>query len=76
MKNPKACIDLSQKIDHVYEHLEDYNTRKKGRVLIVFDDVIADTESNKKINPNVTELFLRVRKVNIPLVFYNKLISK
>ena len=39
-KNPKVFIDYSQKIDHVYENLEDYNQTKKRRVLIVVDDLI------------------------------------
>ena len=47
VKNPKAFIDYSQKIYDVYENLEDYNPKKKSRVLIVFDDIIADMESNK-----------------------------
>ena len=42
----KAFVDYSQTIDNVYENLEDYNPTKKRRVLIVFDDVIADMESN------------------------------
>ena len=49
LKNLKAFIDYSQTIDDVYEHLEDYDPIKKRRVLIVFDDIIADMESNKKI---------------------------
>ena len=67
-KNPEF-IDYSQTILHVYENLEDYNPTKKNRVLIVFDDMIADMESNKKLNPIVTELFIRGRKLNILLVF-------
>ena len=47
-KNPTAIIDYSQTIDDVYENLEDYNPTKKSRVLIVPDDMIADTESNKR----------------------------
>ena len=38
-------------------------------MLIVFDDMMADMLINKKINPTVTELFIRVRKLNICLVF-------
>ena len=49
LKNPKAFIDYSQTIDYVYENLEDYNPTKKRRVLIVFDNMIVDMESNKKI---------------------------
>ena len=36
---------------------------------MVFDDMIADMLSNKKLNPIVTELFIRGRKLNIYLVF-------
>ena len=46
-----------------------WKTIKKRKVLIVFDDMIADREANKKISPTVTELFLRGRKLNISLVF-------
>ena len=53
----------------VYENLEDYNLTKKRRVLIVFNDMIADMKSNKKLSHIVTELFLRERKFNISLVF-------
>ena len=65
LKNAKAFIDYSQTIDDVYETLEDYNPTKKRRVLIVFDDMIADMKSNKKLSPIVAELFLRGRKLNI-----------
>ena len=47
LKNPKAFIDYSQAIDDVYENLEDYNQIKKTRVSVVFDDMIADMESNQ-----------------------------
>ena len=36
---------------------------------MIFDDVIADMLSNKKLNPIVTELFIRGTKLNISLVF-------
>ena len=48
LENPKAFVDYSQMIDDVYENLEDCNPTKKRGVLIVFDDMIADMESNKK----------------------------
>ena len=44
-------------------------TQIKKKILIVFDDMIADMLSNKKLNPVVTELFIRGRKLNISLVF-------
>ena len=45
-------------------------------MLIVFDDIIADMETNKKSNPIVTELILRVRKYNISLAFMLQSIIK
>ena len=53
----------------IYKNIEDYNPNKKRKMLIVFDDMIADMLSNKKLNPVVTELFIRGRKRNITLVF-------
>ena len=52
--------------------MEDYNPTKKRKVLIVFDDMIADMDSNEKLSPFVTELFLRGRKLNISLVFISQ----
>ena len=49
-----------------------FKPAKKRRVLIVFDDTIADMESNKKLGPLVNELFLRRRQLNILLVFISQ----
>ena len=72
LKNSKAFINCSQTIDDVYENLEDYTLTKKRRVLIVFDNMIADTESNKKLSPIVTELLLRGKRLNISLFFISQ----
>ena len=48
---------------------EVYNPDKKRKTLIVFEDMIADILINKKLNPIVTEVFIRGRKLNISLVF-------
>ena len=53
----------------VYKNIEDDNPIKKCKMLIVFDDMIVYICSNKKLNPIVTELFIRGRKLNIYLVF-------
>ena len=53
----------------VYKNIEKYNLGKKRKILMVFDDMIADMVNNKKLNPIVTELFLRGRKLNISIVF-------
>ena len=53
----------------VYKNIEDYNPRKKRKILIVFDHMIADMINNKKLNPVITELFIRDRKLNISIAF-------
>ena len=56
-------------MDDVYEDIDDSNPTRKRKILIVFDDIIADIMSNKKIQALVEELFIRCRKLNIALVF-------
>ena len=53
----------------VYKNIDDYYVDKDRKILIVFDDMIADIIKNKKLNSIVTELFIRGRKINISLVF-------
>ena len=62
-------MDYSNNMQDVYKNIEEYNPGKKDKVVIVFDDMIADMINNKKINPIVTELFIRGRKLNISVVF-------
>ena len=54
---------------NVYENIDEYNLNKENKILIVFDDIIADMIHNKKINSIVTELFIRGRKLDISIVF-------
>ena len=56
-------------MDDIYKNIEEYNPDKKRKILIIFDYMIADMLSNKKLNPIVTELFIRGRKLNISLAF-------
>ena len=53
----------------VYKNIDDYNPDKENKILIVFDDMIADMIHSKKLNSIVTELFIRGRKLNISLAF-------
>ena len=46
-------------MDGIYKNIEEYNPNKERKILIVFDNMIADMLSNKKLNPIVTELFIR-----------------
>ena len=53
----------------VYKNIGDYNPDPENKILMVFDNMIADIIHNKKLDSIVTELFIRGRKLNISLVF-------
>ena len=55
-----------------YKNIEDYNLGKTRKILIVLNDIVADMINNNKLNPIVTELFIRGRKLNISIVFITK----
>ena len=59
-----------------YKNIDDYNPDKENKILIVFDDMIADMIHNKKLNSIVTKLFIRGRKLNVSLVFITQLYFK
>ena len=67
--DPKTFMDYSNNMQNVYKNIEEYNPGKKRKVLTVFDDMIPDMINNKKVNPIVTELFIRGRELNISIVF-------
>ena len=67
--DPKAFIEYSNDMHDVYKNIDHYNLDKENKILIVFDDMIADMINNKKLNSIITELFIRGRKLNISLVF-------
>ena len=69
LNDPKAFMEYSQCMDDVYNNINDYNPTRKRKILIVFADVIADIMSNKKFQAIIKKLFIRCRKLNIPLVF-------
>ena len=67
--DPKAFIEYSNDMRDVYKNIDEYNSDKENKMLIVFDDMIADMIHNKKLNSIVTELFIRGRKLNISIAF-------
>ena len=69
VNNPNAFIECSNTMDDVYENIHDYNSSRKRKILIVFDDMIADIMSNKRFQAIIKESFIRCRKLNILLVF-------
>ena len=69
LNDPKVFIEYSNDMHKVYKNIDNYNPDKENKILIVFDDMIADVINNKKLNSIVTELFITGRKLNISLIF-------
>ena len=69
LNDSKAFIECSNTMNDVYENIDNYNPNRKRKILIVFDDMIADIMTNKKFQSLIKELFIRCRKLNISLVF-------
>ena len=67
--DPKAFIEYSNARQDAYKNIYEYNADKDSKLLIIFDDMIADMINNKKLNSLVTKLFIRGRKLNISFVF-------
>ena len=60
-------------MNDIYKNIEEYNPNKKLKNLIVFDDIITDMITNKKLNPIVTELLTSRSKLNISYVFMTEI---
>ena len=69
LNDPHAFIEYSDDMNDVYENINNYNKNRDKRVLIVFDDMIADIEHNKNFKRIIKELLYRTRKINVSLVF-------
>ena len=61
-------------MNDIYKNIEEDNPNKERKILIAFDDIIGDMLSNKKLNPIVTELFIRGRKLTFLLFLLDNLI--
>ena len=66
----KAFIKYSNHMNDIYKNIEEYKPNTKCKTLFVFDDVIADTLTNKSLNPVINQLFIWGRKLSIFLVFF------
>ena len=69
LNDPNAFIEYSNTMYDVYNNIDDYNPKRKRKILIAFDDTIADFMANKRFQAIIKELFIRCRKLNISLVF-------
>ena len=69
LNDPHAFIEYSNDMDDVLDDINNYNKNRDKKVLIVFDDMIADIMSSKKFKAIIKELFIICRKLNISIVF-------
>ena len=69
LNDPYAFIEYSDDMDDVLDDINNYNKNRDKKVLIVFDDMIADIEYNKKFKRIIKELFYRACKINVSIVF-------
>ena len=69
LNDPNAFIECSNSMDDVYKNTDDYNPNRTRKILVIFDDMIADIMTNKKFLTIIKELCIRFRKLNISLVF-------
>ena len=73
-KDSKAFIEYPNDMDDIYENIKECNSNKKRKLLIVFDDIIADILYNKNLNPVVTESFIKSSKLTFVLFLSQNLI--
>ena len=69
LNDPHAFIEYSDDMNDVLDDINNYNKNRDKKVLIAFDDMIADIEYNKKFKRIIKEVFYRARKINVSIVF-------
>ena len=72
VRDLKAFIEYSNDMCNVYKNINHYNPDKENKILIVFDNMIADMIRNEKLNLIVTKLFIRGRKLNISVALITR----
>ena len=75
LNDSKGFIEYSNDMNDIYKKMEDYGPNNKRKILIVFYDIIVDMLINGKLNPILTGLFIKKRKLNICFVSAHNLIS-
>ena len=69
LNDPHAFMEYSNDMDDVSDNINNYNKNRDKKVLIIFDDMIADIMRIEKFKAIVKERFIRCRKLNISIVF-------
>ena len=67
--DPTAFIEHSNSMDDILSNIEDYNKKRKRKILIIFDDMISHIMSDKNTQQILKDLFIRCRKLNISICF-------
>ena len=67
--DPNVFIEHSNSMDYILSNIEDYNKKRKRKMLIIFDDMISHVMSDKKAQQSLKDLFIRCRKLNISYCF-------
>ena len=65
LNDPHAFIEYLDDMNDVLDDINNYDKNRDKKVLIVFDDMIADIEYNKKFKRIIKELFYRARKIKV-----------
>ena len=76
LDNPNKSIVCSITMDDVYGDIDNHNPKRNKKVLIVFDDMIADIMGNKQFQAILKALFITCRKLNISLAFISFFCSR
>ena len=69
LNDPNAFIEYSDDMNDVLDDINNYNKSRDKKVLIVFENMIADIEYNKNFKRIIKELFYRACKINVSIVF-------
>ena len=70
--DPNAFIEFSNRMDDVYQNIDNYNPSRKRKISILPDDMIADIMTNKHFQAIIKELLVRCRKLNISFLFISQ----
>ena len=65
--DPTAFIEYSNSMDDILSDIQDYNKKRKRKILIIFDDMISHVMSDRRAQQILKELFIRCRKLSISL---------
>ena len=68
LNDASGFIEYSNTMGDVFSNIDDYNSKRKRKISIVFDDMIADIMTNNRFQVIIKELFIRCKKLNVSLL--------